>query len=156
MATNVRVSKGDMFKTKNGVLINTVSRVNPRAWTRLPDVFNKRFGVGKFIEENGRKDKDIYYQKGVTDRETGMKRDVITMIVKETEWDSVEESHLTQLLFELKEFCEKHRIYHVVMPKICCGVHGCRWANVNKLLRGVFDGSNVQITVKYREGDKTN
>lgn len=155
MATNVWVSKGDMFETKkDGVLVNTGSRKDPRAWTLLPGVFNRRFGVSQFIKENGRK--NIYYQQGVTDRLTGRKRDVITLIVKETEWDSVEESHLTQLLYELKEFCEKNRIHHLIMPKICCGVHGCRWANVNKLLRGVFDGSNVKITVKYREGDKTN
>ena len=152
METNVRVSKGDLFRTKDGGLVNTGSR-ETRYWSRLPGVFNKRFGVSRFISEHGRK--DLYYQQDVIDRETGRRRDVITLIVKETEGVYVDEKHLTQLLYDLREFCEKNDIHHLVMPKICCGVHGCRWNNVNKLLRGVFDGSNVRVTVKYLENGVT-
>ena len=148
MATNVRVSKGDLFGTKDGVLVNTGSR-EVRYWSRLPGVFNERFGVSQFILENGRK--DLYYQQGAIDRKTGRQRDVITLIVKENEGVRVDEKHLTKLLYDLRDFCEKKKIDRLVMPKICCGVHGCRWNNVNKLLRGVFDGSGIRVTVKYLE-----
>lgn len=148
MATksNVSVSFGDLFKTREGVLVNTGSR-EPDYWTRLPGIFNKKFGISQFIREEGRK--DLYYQRNVEDRQTGRRRDVITLIVKEHEGTYVDEQHLTELLYTLRDFCEKNNIHQLVMPKICCGVHGCEWVRINNILRGIFNGTSIKVTVKY-------
>ena len=150
MATKVRETRGDIFNTKEGVLVNTGSR-EARYWSRLPGIFNRRFGVAQFMSRHGKK--DIYYQQDVTDRQTGRKRDVITLIVKEYEGQAVDEDHLAQLLYKLKDFCEEKGIKHLVMPRLCCGVHGCRWPNVKKLLGAVFDGSDIRVTVKTLDTD---
>jgi len=150
---NVTVRKGDLFNFKeNGevvALVNTGS-ADVDSWTRLPGQFNKRFGVNRFIKsQRDHRDSEIYYQQNVVDAYTGKNRNVITLIVKRHEGECVDLDNLTRLLWKLRAFCKANGIQKLVMPKLCCGVHGCDWNNVGPLLRGVFNGSGIKVFVRH-------
>lgn len=150
---NVTVRKGDLFNFKEEsevvAIVNTGS-ADCDSWSLLPGQFNRRFGVNRFIKSQRRgQDSEIYYQKGVVDSYTGKKRNVITMIVKRHEGEPVDLNNLNRLLWKLRAFCEANGIKKLVMPKLCCGVHGCDWNNVGPLLRGVFNGSGIKVVVYH-------
>jgi hypothetical protein len=151
---NVTVRKGDLFtfKEKEGEVVAIVNTGSGDVdyWSLLPGQFNKRFGVNRFIKSQRRgQDSEIYYQKGVVDAYTGKKRNVITMIVKRHEGEPVDLNNLNSLLWKLRAFCKANGIQKLVMPKLCCGVHGCDWNNVGNLLRGVFNGSGIKVVVYH-------
>ena len=151
---NVTVRKGDLFnfKEKEGEVVAIVNTGSGDVdyWSLLPGQFNKRFGVNRFIKSQRRgQDSEIYYQQNVVDAYTGMRRNVITLIVKRHEGETVDLDNLNRLLWKLRDFCEANGIQKLVMPKLCCGVHGCDWNNVGPLLRGVFNGSGIKVFVRH-------
>lgn len=60
------------------------------------------------------------------------------------------EQYHTQLKSCLEDLCgqmlENGEMY-LAMPKIACGIDQCRWEDIEKIIRGVFAGTPIEILV---------
>lgn len=81
---------------------------------------------------------------------------VVNMITKKNYWDKsykMEQgeylSNLKSCLMNLKKYMKNHQISQLAMPKIGCGLDGCSWSEVRKIIEMVFQNEQIRILVCY-------
>lgn len=81
---------------------------------------------------------------------------VVNMITKKNYWDKSYKmkkgeylSNLKSCLMNLKKYMKNHQISQLAMPKIGCGLDGCSWSGVRKIIEMVFQNEQVRILVCY-------
>ena len=77
--------------------------------------------------------------------------DVINLVTKSKYWQKPTYDSLRKTLFDLKELCGESllNVKTLVMPKIGCGLDKLSWKNVKKILKEIFEDTNVAIEVYY-------
>lgn len=79
---------------------------------------------------------------------------VVNMITKKNYWDKSYKmkkgeylSNLKSCLMNLKKYMKDHQISQLAMPKIGCGLDGCSWNEVRKIIEIVFQNEQIRILV---------
>jgi len=75
------------------------------------------------------------------------KRFVYYLITKENYWNKPSYEDLTATLIKMKNHCLTNGVQRISMPRIGCGLDGLLWSNVQKILKDVFDGTGIEISV---------
>jgi O-acetyl-ADP-ribose deacetylase (regulator of RNase III) len=77
--------------------------------------------------------------------------DVISLVTKSKYWQKPTYDSLRRALFDLKELCEESllNVKTLVMPRIGCGLDKLQWNNVKKMLKEIFEDTDVAIEVYY-------
>ena len=76
--------------------------------------------------------------------------DVINLVTKSKYWQKPTYDSLRESLEQLRYIC--HELYTVktlVMPKIGCGLDKLSWKNVKKMLKEIFENTDINIEVYY-------
>ena len=77
--------------------------------------------------------------------------DVINLATKPKYWQKPTYDSLRKALVDLKELCDKDflNVKTLVMPKIGCGLDKLQWKNVKKMLKEIFEDTDISIEVYY-------
>ena len=77
--------------------------------------------------------------------------DVISLVTKPKYWQKPTYDSLRKALVDLKELCGENwlNIKTLVMPKIGCGLDKLQWKNVKKMIKEIFEDTDVAIEVYY-------
>ena len=71
------------------------------------------------------------------------------LVTKEKYWQKPTYDTLRSSLTAMKDHCVKHNVQRLAMPKIGCGLDRLSWGKVTDLIKEVFSGTNINITVYY-------
>ena len=77
--------------------------------------------------------------------------DVINLVTKARYWQKPTYDSLMETLIDLKELCKESwlNVKTLVMPRIGCGLDKLQWDNVKKMLKEIFEDTDVAIEVYY-------
>lgn len=75
--------------------------------------------------------------------------DVISLVTKPKYWLKPTYDSLRKALVDLKELCGENLVKTLVMPKIGCGLDRLSWKNVKKMLKEIFEDTDINIEVYY-------
>ena len=77
--------------------------------------------------------------------------DVISLVTKSKYWQKPTYDSLRKTLVDLKELCGESllNVKTLIMPKIGCGLDKLQWKNVKKMLKEIFEDTDVAIEVYY-------
>ncbi|XP_039617825.1 ADP-ribose glycohydrolase OARD1-like [Polypterus senegalus] len=56
---------------------------------------------------------------------------------------------LEKCLIMMKEHCQQHGVHSLSMPRLSCGKDGLKWTIVSSLIKNVFTGTGINITIYY-------
>lgn len=74
-------------------------------------------------------------------------RRIINLITKNKYWHKPSYDSLKRSLLECKELCIQYDIHKIAMPHIGCGLDKLKWKNVRKIIKEVFENTNIEILV---------
>lgn len=93
---------------------------------------------------------NVYYQNPQNGRF------IVNMITKNNYWNKsykMEQgeylNNLKSCLMNLKKYMKNHQISQLAMPKIGCGLDGCSWSEVRKIIEMVFQNEQILILICY-------
>lgn len=93
---------------------------------------------------------NVYYQNPQNGRF------IVNMITKNNYWNKsykMEQgeylNNLKSCLMKLKKYMKDHQISQLAMPKIGCGLDGCSWSEVKKIIEMIFQNEQILILVCY-------
>ena len=74
-------------------------------------------------------------------------RFVFYLVTKKRYYNLPTYENLERSLVCLREFCIKHGVVNIAMPKIGCGLDKLQWEKVYTILRRVFNETDIKITI---------
>jgi O-acetyl-ADP-ribose deacetylase (regulator of RNase III) len=77
------------------------------------------------------------------------KRWVYYLITKARYFNKPTLADLRKSIVWMRDHALKNGVTHIAMPRLGCGLDGLKWEDVKAVLREVFDGTNIRISV-YR------
>ena len=100
--------------------------------------FNKRYGLTRKLRE-----------LPVTD--VMLVENVFNLVTKQKYWQKPTYESLTNSLVYLKELIHfmNDNVETLVMPRIGCGLDKLQWNKVKKIIKSVFNDTNIKIEVYY-------
>lgn len=90
-----------------------------------------------------------YYRNEFETGDFAVIGNVITLFVKELDSDKVGFAGLTDALKHLKNSSRELGIKYLAFPKICCGKMGLDWRDVKKLIKNIFENTDIHILFCY-------
>lgn len=72
---------------------------------------------------------------------------VFNLVTKKRYWDKPTYEILQTTLEDMRDQCIELGIEHIAMPKIGCGLDKLAWDSVKSILKTVFEGTGIKITV---------
>ena len=74
-------------------------------------------------------------------------RFIFYLVTKKRYYNLPTYENVERSLICLREFCTKHTVTNIAMPKIGCGLDKLQWGKVNAILKRVFKDTHITITV---------
>lgn len=110
--------------------------------------FDKRFygmktWLKKIIKANG-----YNYPIAIPAFKDG-KLKVFNLVTKEKYWDKPTYDTITKCIEQMAEYCERHNIKYLAMPKIGCGLDRLSWVKVREIIKDRFECLDIEIEVRY-------
>ena len=131
--------KGDLFNRKlehpNEYYVHCISR-DYACGAGIAKEFNKRYNLSLRLLDLPRTSCMVI-------------DDVISLVTKPKYWQKPTYDSLRKALVDLKEFCISDLVKTLVMPKIGCGLDRLSWKNVKKMLKEIFEDTDINIEVYY-------
>ena len=141
--TNIKEEKGDLFSVEDSspVFAHCVSS-DGKMDAGIAKQFVRRYGNGlrNSVEEFEVGDA-APYKNGDTK--------VYNLITKEKYWKKPTFRSIQSSLQSLKNRLAKNSEEKIYMPRIASGLDGKDWGKVKAKIKDVFDGSNIQITIRF-------
>lgn len=72
---------------------------------------------------------------------------VFNLVTKEKYHKKPTNETLRQALVHMKEYAVAHNISTIAMPTIACGLDGMQWSIVKKLIKAIFENTDIEIIV---------
>ena len=113
--------------------------------------FNKRFDCKKRLLEIYPSTRVSYWDE-LQDESKGMcifTYPVYNLITKRNYWNKPTLHTIKKALLKMKKDVNVRNVKKIAMPKIGCGLDGQRWEDVSKIIKEVFDDTDVEILVCY-------
>lgn len=74
---------------------------------------------------------------------------VFNLVTKSKYWQKPTYESLTASLVELKQHCLEKSIKKLAMPKIGCGLDKLQWGKVRKIIKDLFEDTDIDILVCF-------
>ena len=106
--------------------------------------FQEKYQIMEQLENIYHRNKDNYIKAKVI--LTGRIFNIFTktFVFQKSSYSSIE-----SCLREVKSICLENNISRLAMPKIGCGIDGLCWSKVKKIIKSVFEDSNIEISVYF-------
>ena len=108
--------------------------------------FNKRFDMRRKLRENA-PDYWEYMQLYNLQGECILIERVLNLVTKEKYFHKPTYKSMKQALSMMKVVCTANNITKVAMPIIGCGLDRLQWDKVSKIIKEVFEDTNIEILV---------
>lgn len=72
---------------------------------------------------------------------------IMNLITKKYYYDKPKYDSMYAALRFMKQLCRQHRVHKLAMPKIGCGPDRLRWDVVSRLIKRVFEDTDIEILV---------
>lgn len=115
--------------------------------------FNKKYSCKDRLFNLFPGSRTLYWDK-LQDRFKGMcvfTDPVYNLITKRNYWDKPTLITIKNALSWMKEDCEIRGIKKIAMPMIGCGLDKLKWDDVSKIIKDVFEDTDVEILVCKRK-----
>ncbi|XP_065177227.1 ADP-ribose glycohydrolase OARD1-like [Sycon ciliatum] len=132
--------KGDLFSSPATAALAHCISADVRMGAGIAKIFKAKFGGVSELQRQGARPGGL-----ASLQRSG--RFVYYLVTKEKYYQKPTYETLRQSLQSMRAHCEANGVKHVCMPKIGCGLDGLEWARVAKVIRDVFSGSPIQLTV---------
>lgn len=131
---------GDLFSRKmndKDYYVHCISR-DYACGAGIAKEFNKRYGLTRKLRE-----------LPITD--VMIVENVFNLVTKQKYWQKPTYKSLTDSIIYLKELIlfMKGNVETLVMPRIGCGLDKLEWNKVKKIIKSVFDDTDIKIEVYY-------
>lgn len=112
-------------------------------------MFKRKFGkVAILRRQNPKTGKTIFLNSGFPNTP------ICYLVTKEFSNSKPTLHNIEKTLINFKELCLQHKVTHVAMPTICCGIDGCIWSDIEALLQKIFKDTDITFKVCYLLGNK--
>ena len=141
--TNIKEEKGDLFSIEDSspIFAHCVSS-DGKMDAGIAKQFVRRYGDGLQGSVDGFEVGDaVPYKNGDTK--------IYNLITKEKYWKKPTFKSIQSSLQSLKNRLVKNNEEKVYMPRIASGLDGKNWSKVKAKIKDVFDGSDIQITIRF-------
>ena len=71
----------------------------------------------------------------------------LLQITKDKYWQKPTYDSLQSTLEAMANHCKEHKVTHISMPRIGCGLDGLKWPTVSDVIKKVFEDTNMTVTV---------
>ena len=75
------------------------------------------------------------------------RRLIYNLVTKEKFNDQPSYGNLRLALKKMKDHALKHQVKEISMPKIACGLDQLNWDVVENIIKSVFHGTDIKITI---------
>ena len=129
---------GNLFDRKleeNEYYVHCISR-DYACGAGIAKEFNKRYDLTRRLKELPRTKAIII-------------DDVFNLVTKWNYWEKPTYASLEDSLVAMKECCSVLQVETLVMPRIGCGLDKLKWGKVKKMIKEVFEDTDIAIEVYY-------
>lgn len=74
---------------------------------------------------------------------------VFNLITKEKYWHKPTYETMIKCIREIAEYCARHNIKYLAIPKIGCGLDRLQWGRVREIIKEEFKDLDIEIEVRY-------
>ncbi|MBN1074697.1 hypothetical protein DVV91_10120 [Clostridium botulinum] len=74
---------------------------------------------------------------------------VLFLVTKNKYWNKPTYDTLRTTLIDMRDFCFRHNVKYLAMPKIGCGLDRLQWGKVREIIKELFDDTDIVIEVRY-------
>lgn len=74
---------------------------------------------------------------------------VFNLITKNKAWEKPTYATITACISEMADFCKRHDVKYLGMPKIGCGLDKLDWDRVSSIIKEEFKDIDIDIQVLY-------
>lgn len=110
--------------------------------------FDRRFSGMKVWLQRMIKANDYEYPKTIPAYQ-GNELRVFNLITKEKYWHKPTYQTITKCVREMAEYCARHNIKYLAIPKIGCGLDRLQWGKVRDIIKEEFQDLDIEIEVRY-------
>ncbi|XP_022291516.2 ADP-ribose glycohydrolase OARD1-like [Crassostrea virginica] len=132
--------KGDLFSCPSSHSLAHCISEDVRMGKGIAVLFKRKFGGVDEIKKQGIKPGGV----AILERNG---RFIYYLITKVKYSDKPTYDSLRSSLESMKEHCLKHKVKHLAMPRIGCGLDLLKWEEVSVILIETFHDTDVAITV---------
>lgn len=141
-------SKGDLFDLDEKYVLAQCISLDCIMGKGIALEFNKRFkGMKKWlislIKTNG-----YNYPKTIPAYQDKKLR-VFNLITKNKAWEKPTYETITVCIKEMADYCRRHNVKYLGMPKIGCGLDRLDWDRVSAIIKEEFQDIDIDIQVLY-------
>lgn len=148
--------KKDLLDVPNTyVVCHCISRDGAMGAGVASQICNENKEIREFVKKEI-KTKNIIVGDNVYYQNPQNGRFIVNMITKNNYWNKsykMEQGeylkNLKSCLMNLKKYMKDHQISQLAMPKIGCGLDGCSWSEVKKIIEMVFQNESIRILICY-------
>lgn len=77
------------------------------------------------------------------------KRVIFNLITKRNYWGKPTYETIEKCIIEMANYCLRHEIKYLAMPKIGCGLDRLQWGKVREIIKEEFKDLDIEIEVRY-------
>lgn len=144
---NLIIKQMDLFKSKRKVLVHCISQ-DCVMGAGIAKTFDKKFPNMRNALLYELSENKIKYPVSIPYCEKDMV--VINMITKPRYFNKPTYSEFRKALIEVKYICLMNGYKEIGMPKIGCGLDKLSWKKVEKMIREIFDDTDIDILVCWK------
>ncbi len=137
---DIQRRKGDLFSSPQLEPLAHCVSADCAYGAGIAVAFKDRYGVEKVRQQNKKPG-----QCAVTHEEDG--RTIFHLITKRKCTDLPTYEDFTNSLKHMRDWCVEHKVKSVSVPRLGCGLDKLDFQRVQKILREVFTGINIAITI---------
>ena len=145
----LNIEKGDLFKLDNDkyVYAHCIS-LDCNMGKGIAKTFDKKFNGMKSFLINKINGENYDYPKTIPCFSNGKLR-VFNLITKEKYWNKPTYSSLEICICQMAEFCTRHDVKYLAIPKLGCGLDRLQWGKVQEIIYKYFYDLDITIEVRY-------
>lgn len=145
----LNIEKGDLFKLDNEkyVYAHCIS-LDCNMGKGIAKTFDKKFNGMKSFLINKINGENYDYPKTIPCFSNGKLR-VFNLITKEKYWNKPTYSSLESCIRQMAEFCARHDVKYLAIPKLGCGLDRLQWGKVQEIIYKYFYDLDITIEVRY-------
>lgn len=144
---NLTIKQMDLFKSKRKVLVHCISQ-DCAMGAGIAKTFDKKFPNMRNALLYELSENKIKYSVSIPYCEKDIV--VINMITKPRYFNKPTYSEFRKALIEVKYICLMNGYKEIGMPKIGCGLDKLSWKKVEKMIREIFDDTDIDILVCWK------
>lgn len=145
---NYQERKGNLFDLDEKYVLAHCISLDCQMQKGIALEFDKRFKGMKSWLISMVRDNGYNYPKTIPAYKNKKLR-VFNLITKDKYWGKPTYATITVCISEMADFCKRHDVKYLGMPKIGCGLDRLDWDRVSSIIKEEFKDIDIDIQVLY-------